>query len=298
MTRSHLHVLVGVAALVETIGCGDGNLADRDADTGSGCSSATCDGCCDEAGTCRTGREIRACGARGGGCTDCLAAGELCSAGACEPYCGDGVRGGDEDCDGLDLGGETCESRGSAGGELRCDEGCRFDMFLCDCDPGGYPLCDGDVLVSCRYRISDDGSSGYRHEATDCSASGELCYETIDVHDGERHGACVPPGTEACDVHSFVTHCDLNAIVDCLAANYVFRWECDDDDICVDLGHSMVCLDEGAASCDPGTFVERCEAEGHVLCIELVPGHPESGGAEFTLPCDTCVETAEGIRCT
>jgi cysteine-rich repeat protein len=70
--------------------------------------------------------------------------------------CGDGVRNGDELCDGGDLGNETCASQGSPGnGELRCDDQCKFDLSQCsrcgngalneneDCDDGNTDPGDG-----------------------------------------------------------------------------------------------------------------------------------------------------------
>lgn len=45
--------------------------------------------------------------------------------------CGDGIIEGDEDCEGDDLAGHTCESLGFLGGELSCDDDCSFDISGC-----------------------------------------------------------------------------------------------------------------------------------------------------------------------
>lgn len=45
--------------------------------------------------------------------------------------CGDTVRAGSEQCDGPDLGGETCVTQGFALGTLRCGSGCSFDLSGC-----------------------------------------------------------------------------------------------------------------------------------------------------------------------
>ncbi len=48
------------------------------------------------------------------------------------PICGDGTAEGHEQCDGADLQGETCTTRGFAlGGTLACDAGCGFDATAC-----------------------------------------------------------------------------------------------------------------------------------------------------------------------
>src|SRR5262245_40588757 len=48
--------------------------------------------------------------------------------------CGNGIREGDEQCDGADLGGETCGSvtmNAAAKGQLGCSEACEIDVSGC-----------------------------------------------------------------------------------------------------------------------------------------------------------------------
>lgn len=45
--------------------------------------------------------------------------------------CGDGAIDGDEECDGKDLGGQSCEGLGYDGGELACADSCMFDTSAC-----------------------------------------------------------------------------------------------------------------------------------------------------------------------
>lgn len=45
--------------------------------------------------------------------------------------CGNGVAEFDEDCDGTDLRGETCVSRGFQDGTLACNQNCTFDTSGC-----------------------------------------------------------------------------------------------------------------------------------------------------------------------
>lgn len=48
--------------------------------------------------------------------------------------CGDGVREGDEACDGSDLAGNTCAGLGFAGGALACSTACGLDAAACESD--------------------------------------------------------------------------------------------------------------------------------------------------------------------
>ncbi len=45
--------------------------------------------------------------------------------------CGDGIRQGQEECDGDDLGGYDCVMLGYSGGTLGCDDKCLFDTSEC-----------------------------------------------------------------------------------------------------------------------------------------------------------------------
>jgi hypothetical protein len=68
-----------------------------------------------------------------------------------ENPCGNGVIDPGEPCEGDDLQGETCESQGTASGELACSELCQFDLSGCmplptcgDRELNGDEQCDGD----------------------------------------------------------------------------------------------------------------------------------------------------------
>ena len=73
------------------------------------------------------------------------------------PHCGDGIAL-DEDCDGADLGGNTCGSLGYDGGELSCRSNCTLDATECfrleRCDNGLDD--DGDGAIDCE----DDDCTG------------------------------------------------------------------------------------------------------------------------------------------
>jgi hypothetical protein len=47
------------------------------------------------------------------------------------PVCGNGVREGSEQCDGADLGGQSCQSKGFCSGTLSCDAGCTLNTSAC-----------------------------------------------------------------------------------------------------------------------------------------------------------------------
>jgi len=48
-----------------------------------------------------------------------------------DSICGSNSIGGNEECDGSDLDGETCVSKGLDGGTLQCNASCEFDFSLC-----------------------------------------------------------------------------------------------------------------------------------------------------------------------
>ena len=59
------------------------------------------------------------------------------------PECGDGEVEYSEECDEDDLDGATCKSLGYSGGDLACDDNCKFDTQDCvDCE-AGLTYCDG-----------------------------------------------------------------------------------------------------------------------------------------------------------
>lgn len=45
--------------------------------------------------------------------------------------CGNAVIEGNEDCEGVNLGGQSCADLGFSGGDLSCDIACSFDVSMC-----------------------------------------------------------------------------------------------------------------------------------------------------------------------
>lgn len=62
--------------------------------------------------------------------------------------CGDGVREGWEECDGADLGGATCVSRGFGSGSLSCSPACEYDTSSCIAYSCGDGSCNGSETCS------------------------------------------------------------------------------------------------------------------------------------------------------
>ncbi|MFO0651505.1 MAG: putative metal-binding motif-containing protein [Polyangiales bacterium] len=90
-----------------------------------------CNATCDEGFTC-CARSTRDCSALGfvSGTATCRAdCGGWDTAGCSN--CGNRMRDGTEQCDGADLGGATCASRGFGAGTLRCASNCTFDTTGC-----------------------------------------------------------------------------------------------------------------------------------------------------------------------
>lgn len=60
-------------------------------------------------------------------------------------YCGDGTVDEGEDCEGQDLGGESCETQGFHGGALACFKNCKFNYQGCEGICGDGILTEGEV---------------------------------------------------------------------------------------------------------------------------------------------------------
>ena len=130
--------------------CDDGNLLD-----GDGCSS----GCTIEKGWSCSGEPS-----------------------VCSNLCGTGTKDPGEECDGSDVGGQTCASidQGFDSGILKCSASCRFDTTGCtspgcgngtkdpgeECDDGNQSNQDG-CLTNCRKAVCGDGYTYQGQEECD-----------------------------------------------------------------------------------------------------------------------------------
>jgi len=111
--------------------------------------------------------------------------------------CGNGLREGTEQCDGSDLGGETCISRGFTSGTLKCTAGCMFDTSSCifqqcgDNIKEGTEQCDGSDLGGAWC-----GSLGYKAGTLSCKS--DCTYNTTSCIP-HVCGDSIKGGAEQCD---------------------------------------------------------------------------------------------------
>ncbi|HYH44191.1 MAG TPA: DNRLRE domain-containing protein [Thermoanaerobaculia bacterium] len=113
--------------------------------------------------------------------------------------CGNGVREGGEQCDGADLGGATCLSRGFASGTLACKSNCAFDTAGCVTAPpvtvtfaslaaeDGYVLeSDETTSVGGTATGNDATASGIRagDDRRDKQLRGLVSFDTAAIPDG------------------------------------------------------------------------------------------------------------------
>jgi len=61
--------------------------------------------------------------------------------------CGDGVIQNNEQCDGANLGGQTCVSQGFFGGILHCNPNCTFNVLACTLPPPPPPVGGGGAFI-------------------------------------------------------------------------------------------------------------------------------------------------------
>jgi len=103
--------------------CGDGQVAATEVCDGNNFGGQTCEGLGYAGGSLMCAADCSA--LITSGCTQAMA-------------CGNGVIDGNEECDGGNLNGKTCQSLGFNGGSLACTQGCKLDTNGCtvaECKP-------------------------------------------------------------------------------------------------------------------------------------------------------------------
>jgi hypothetical protein len=131
----------------------------------------TCGGTCVDLAT-----DHANCGTCGRSCSG----NQVCVNGVCQAggaVCGNGVIEAGEQCDGANLGGQTCVGLGFAGGTLACTNACMFDTSACtgacstpaDC-PGTDTVCSTRTCVGghCGATFAVAGTPGDTQTAGDC----------------------------------------------------------------------------------------------------------------------------------
>lgn len=150
------------------------------------------------------------------------------------PVCGNNIKEEGEECDGTDLGDETCESLGLGGGNLGCTASCTFDTNGCDIQPE----CGNDV-----------------------KEPGEVC-------DGEDLGG------ETCESQGFLGGGELACLDDCSGfdvLNCIFD-ECGDGWVLIPVGEFQMGCNSSGEPCSAGGSTNESPRHTVTLsayCIQL-----------------------------
>ena len=114
------------------------------------------------------------------------------------PMCGNDLIEGNEQCEGPDLAGDTCESLGYVAGTLVCDGLCNFDVTGCESCGNGYidldDNCDGNDLNGQDCTVFDffggdlacDASCNF--DTSDCNMCGNGVIDAGEQCDGDDLG--------------------------------------------------------------------------------------------------------------
>jgi cysteine-rich repeat protein len=179
--------------------------------------------------------------------------------------CGDGILDADEDCDGSELGGATCQSLGHHGGTLSCGADCQFDETGCTAAPAcGDGQLDPGEACDDGNTVSGDGCSADCQSDESCgnayvdNGAGEQCDDgNVDAGDGcgptcliEVCGNGYLDPDEVCDDGNTASGdgCSADCLSDESCGNgYVdtaASEQCDDGNLDPGDGCSPGCLDE------------------------------------------------------
>ncbi len=223
--------------------------------------------------------------------------------------CGDGARAGNEDCDGADLGGNTCASVGCTAGTLVCDEFCNYDTSACtgcptcdddgaceefedclscpgDCRAGSGAVCGNGVCEiadgeDCQNCAEDcNGKTGGKPSSRYCCGADVDCNDNRCAAGGNSCSAGPAPssccGDGACEGDETTANCEI----DCPPTSSCGDGTCSpDEDSCAcpgdcgapPLSESGLCTDGLDNDCDGPVDCDETECEGDEACICLGP---------------------------
>jgi cysteine-rich repeat protein len=177
--------------------------------------------------------------------------------------CGNGSIDGDEECDGLNLNGATCVSRGYDGGTLSCSVGCRFNESGCTIEEEGEEETEPIIYEGCGNGLV------YGDEQCDPAASSSSWL----------YSSCVNAGFTGGDLTCDSTTCILNysgcegspPYVSC--GNRVIEpgEECDDGNTADGDGCSSVCEREEAGEEVPEEPAEEGEKILSGVTLSVTP---------------------------
>lgn len=190
---------------------------------------------------------------------------------AAAPSCGNNVVEAGEECDGTDLDGQTCESRGYDAGTLSCNS-CNFDEsgcydYVCGNDttePG--EICDGSDLTGLDCTDFDDFDGGTLQCSGLCNAfDTSLCIQNPEcgnnvLESGEQCDDGNTSDGDGCD-----SSCQLESFGGICGDGVIQAGEgeeCDDGNTTNGDGCSNICLIEsGESYCGDGTVDENEECD-------------------------------------
>jgi hypothetical protein len=84
-------------------------------------------------------------------------------------YCGDNKRNGGEDCDGAELGGQSCQSLGFDAGALSCNVGCTYNTTSCQ----SFSCGDGKCQASEDSCVCPEDCPEDPNTCSDCECGGQ-----------------------------------------------------------------------------------------------------------------------------